>query len=119
MLTIIDIFSKYAWVIPLKNKTGNSITKAFESISRRPKNLWVDRGTEFYNSTFEKFLKDNNINMYSTNSKIKSSVAERFNRTILEKIFKKMNNKNIISIVSVMLYSNTITLFIQLLKKNQ
>ena len=63
------------------------------TITRKPKNVWVDRGHDFYNTTFEKFLKDNNINMYSTNSKLKSSVVERFNRTILEKIFKKMGNK--------------------------
>jgi hypothetical protein len=68
ILTVIDIFSKFAWAIPLKSKTGKEVTEAFETIfkHRVPENLWVDRGKEFYNSTLNTLLKKYNINIYST-----------------------------------------------------
>ena len=86
LLTIIDVFSKYAWVMPLKTKTGKDITKAFDHIiegsGRKPSRLWVDKGTEFYNRTFKKYLEQNNIHMYSTHNEGKAVVVERFNRTM-------------------------------------
>ena len=59
LLCVIDIFSKYAWVVPLKDKKGISIVKAFQSIlkqsnSRKPNKIWVDKGSEFYNASFKK-----------------------------------------------------------------
>ena len=58
LLSVIDIFSKYAWVIPLKDKKGITITNAFQKIldgsNRKPKKIWVDKGSEFYNSSFKK-----------------------------------------------------------------
>ena len=58
LLGVIDIFSKYAWVIPLKDKKGITITNAFQKIldgsNRKPKKIWVDKGSEFYNSSFKK-----------------------------------------------------------------
>ena len=65
----IDVFSKYAWVVPLKDKKGVSIVNAFEKIiskGRQPNKIWVDQGSEFYNNSFKNFLKMNNIEMYST-----------------------------------------------------
>ena len=63
LLCVIDIFSKYAWVIPLKDKKGISIVNAFQIISkesnRKPNKIWVDKGSEFYNSSFKKWFKDN------------------------------------------------------------
>ena len=60
LLCVIDIFSKYAWVVPLKDKKGISIVKAFQSIlkqsNRRPNKIWVDKGSEFYNAYFKKWL---------------------------------------------------------------
>ena len=47
LLNVIDVFSKYAWSIPLHDKTGKAIVKALDSIKERPRNLWVDRGGEF------------------------------------------------------------------------
>lgn len=86
LLTVIDVFSKYAWIMPLKNKTGKSITEAFTEIvagsKRKPDKLWVDKGTEFYNRTFRDWLKENEIDMYSTHNEGKAVVVERFNRTI-------------------------------------
>ena len=64
----IDIFSKYVWVVPLNDKKGTSIVKAFQKIiseGRKPNKIWVDQGSEFYNSSFKDFLKINNIEMYS------------------------------------------------------
>jgi hypothetical protein len=68
ILTCIDVFSKYAWAIPLKNKTGKSITVAFSQIfqhNRVPKKLQVDKGSEFYNATFKSLLNKHDILMYS------------------------------------------------------
>ena len=90
LLCFIDIFSKYACVVPLKNKKGVSIVKAFQSIlkqsNRKPNKIWVDKGSEFYNAYFKKWLRDNDIVMYSTHNEGKSVVAERFIRTLKSKI---------------------------------
>ena len=92
----IDIFSKYAWVVPLKDKKGISIVKIFQSIlkqsNRKPNKIWVDKGSEFYNAYFKKWLRDNDIAMYSTHNEGKSVVAERFIRTIKSKIYKYMTS---------------------------
>ena len=96
----IDLFGKYAWVVPLKDKKGTSIVNVFEKIlseGRKPNKIWVDQGSEFYNNSFKDFLKINNIEMYSTYNEGKSVVAERFIRTLKNKIFKHMTaiSKNI------------------------
>ena len=95
-LCVIDIFSKYAWVIPSKHKKGISIVNAFQKIlkesNRKPNKIWVDKGREFYNNSFKKWLQDNGIVMYSTNNKVKSVAAERFIRTIRNKIYKCMTS---------------------------
>ena len=93
LLCAIDIFSKYAWVAPLKDKKGVSIVNAFQKIiskGRKLNKIWVDQGSKFYNSSFKDFLKINNIEMYSTYNEGKSVVAERFIRTLKSKIFKHM-----------------------------
>ena len=81
LLCVNDIFSKYAWVVPLKNKKGITITNAFQKIldrsNRKPNKIWVDKGSEFYNSPFKKWLKDNDIEMYPIHNDGKSVVAER------------------------------------------
>ena len=100
LLCAIDLFSKYAWVVPIKDKKGTSIVNAFQKIiseGRKPNKIWVDQGSEFYNNTFKDFLKINNIEMYSTYNEGKSVVAERFIRTLKNKIFKHMRtiSKNV------------------------
>ena len=85
LLCAIDLFSKYAWVVPLKDKKGTSIVNAFQKIiseERKPNRIWVDRGKKFYNNSFKDFLKINNIEIYSTCNEGKSVVAERFIRTL-------------------------------------
>ena len=97
LLTCIDIFSKYSWVIPLKDKKGITIKNALEKIfnKRKPKFLWTDKGKEFYNKQVQDLLNDNNIKLYSTNnSEIKSAVVERFNRTFKNMMYKKFTENN-------------------------
>ena len=91
LLCVIDLFSRYAWAIPLKNKKGDSIVEGFKKIlkksDKKPDKIWVDHGGEFYNNKFKDFLK-NNIEMYSTNNEGKSVIAERFIKTLKNKIYK-------------------------------
>ena len=94
LLCVIDLYSKYAFVIPLKDKKEISIVNAFNKIikqsNKKPNKIWVDQGGEFYNNVFEKLLSDNNINMYSTYNEGKSVVAESFIRTLKNKLYKHM-----------------------------
>ena len=94
LLCAIDLFSKYAFVIPLKDKKGISIVNAFnkkiKQSNRKPNKIWVVQGGEFYNNVFEKWLSDNDIIMYSTYNEGKSVVAERLIRTLKNKLYKHM-----------------------------
>ena len=96
LLCVIHIFSKYAWVIPLKDKKGVTITNIFQKMlkesNRKPNEMSVDKGNEFYNSSFKKCLKDNNIEKYSINSEGESVVAKRFIRTLKTKIYQYMTS---------------------------
>ena len=91
-LYVIDIFSKYASIAPLKDKKGVSIVGAFQKVldksARKPNKIWVDKGSEFYNNSFQKWLEDNDIEMYWITNKGKSAVAKRFIRTLKTKIHK-------------------------------
>ena len=91
LLCAIDLFSKYAWVVPLKDKRGMSIVNAFQKIisKRKPNKIWVDQNGGFYNKFSKRFLKINNIEMYSTYIERKSAVAESFIRTVESKILSK------------------------------
>ena len=93
-LCIIDIFSKYAGVIPLKDKKGITLTNVFQKIlkesNRKPNKIWVDKGSEFYNSSFKKWLKDSDIEMYSIHNEGKSVAAETCIRSLKTKICKYM-----------------------------
>ena len=95
-LYVIDIFSRCAWVVPLKDKKGVSIVTAFQSIlkqsNRKPNKIWLDKGSKFYNASVKKWLQDNDIVMYSTHNEGKSVVAERFIRTLKSKIYKHMTS---------------------------
>ena len=94
LLCVIDGFSRYVWVVRLQVKKGSSIVNGFQSIfkkfNRKPSKIWVDHGSEFHNNVFKKFLKENNIEMYSTHNEGKSVVAERFIKTLKNKIYKHM-----------------------------
>ena len=101
----------------IKDKKGTSIVNAFKKIisegQRKPNKVWVDQGSEFYNQSFKHFLKINNIEIYSTYNEGKSVVAERFIRTLKNKISKRMTtiSKNVyIDVLNdiVNRYNNTV-----------
>ena len=92
LLCVIDIFSKYTWVIPFKDKKGITITNSFQKIldesNRKPKKIWVDKDREFYNRSMKSWLEKNAIGMYSTHNEGKSVVAERVITTLKNKFYK-------------------------------
>ena len=94
LLCVVGIYSKYAWVVPLKDKKSivNAFQKNLKESARKLHKIWVDKGSEFYNFHFEKWLKNNSIEMYSTHNEGKSVVAERFIRTIKNKCYKYMTS---------------------------
>ena len=96
LLCVIDMFSKYASVVPLKDKKdatiSNGFQKMFKESKRKASKIWADKGSEFYNSSFEKWLKTNDIEMYSIDNERKSVVVERFIRTLKTKIYKYMTS---------------------------
>ena len=81
LLTVIDVFSKYGWIIPLKNKTGASVANGlkliFKQDNRMPTRILTDKGKEFYNKIVKSLLEKDNILLYSTENEEKSSVVER------------------------------------------
>ena len=89
-LLCVDLYSKHAFVVPLKDQKGISIVNAFNKMikqsNRKPNKIWVDQGGEFYNNVFKKWFSDNDIIMYSTHNEGKSVVAERFIRTLKNKL---------------------------------
>ena len=124
LLTVIDIFTKYAWAIPLKNKSGLSITNGFKIVfsehpqggpePRKPEKLWVDRGSEFYNKTFKSLLKEYGTSKAASGIELYSTVfIKRFNRTLLHIINKPIcinGNGNWINILNdaVVTHNNNI-----------
>ena len=96
LLCVIHTFSKYDWVVPLKDKKGVSIVNAFQKLlddsKRKPNKIWVDKGSEFYSRSMKSWLQKNSIEMYLTNNEGKSVVTEIFIRTIKNKIYKYMTS---------------------------
>jgi hypothetical protein len=91
LLTIIDLFSRYAWAVPLKDKTGATITAAFRQVfaqGRQPQRLQTDDGREFENREFQNFLNLENIRFFTVKSQFKAAVVERFNRTLKAKMWR-------------------------------
>lgn len=116
ILCVIDVFSKFAWCRPLKNKSSSTALDAVKKIvsdsNRIPEKIWVDQGGEFYNKLFEAWNKSKGITMYSTYGDSKSVVAERFVRTIrtnIEREFTESKSKNWVAKISdlVKTYNNT------------
>ena len=95
LLCVIDIYSKYVWVVPLKDKKSVTIVNAFQKIlddsvelhsMRKPNKIWVDKWIDLYNRWIKSWLEKNDIEMYSTHDEGKSVAAERFIRTLKNKI---------------------------------
>ena len=116
LLLVIDTFSKYGWIKPLKNKKGETMVKAFKTIfeeGRTPGKLWTDKGTEFYNKNMNDLRKLYDIELYSTENEEKSSIAERWIRTMKEKMFKYFTDYNTNKYIDVLPdlvedYNNTV-----------
>lgn len=104
LLTCIDVFSKYAWAIPLKDKTGKSLVKAFGEIvrERKPLQLQTDKGSEFTNRRFQTFLKENQILFFTSFNEVKAAIVERFNRTLKTKMWRYFTAKNTLKYVDVL-----------------
>jgi len=105
---VIYIFSKFAWAVPTKTKSGSDVTAAMRSVlkqGREPRRLHVDQGKEFYNTTFNNLMEEYNNRLYSTFSNLKASICERFNRTLKTKMWKEFSlrgNYKWIDMVSVL-----------------
>ena len=97
LLTVVDVLSKYAWVRPIKRKTGAELLKAFESIvteGRRPQTLQTDKGKEFYNTTLQRWLKKEGIHHFSKLGDAKALIVERFNRTLKSRLYRYFTADN-------------------------
>ena len=95
---VIDVFSKYDWISPLKYKKTESVSLAFDEIfkkaKRKPVMLWTDKGSEFISKHFKDFLKKKKIKLYHTENEEKSSIVERWNRTMKNKMWKMFSANN-------------------------
>ena len=97
LLMVIDVFSKYGWIRGLKDKKTETVSEAFDDIferGRQPKMLWTDKGSEFISKHFKDFLKKKGIRLYHTENEEKSSVVERWNRTMKNKMWKMFSVNN-------------------------
>ena len=92
LLCVIDIYSKYALVIPLKDKKGITITNAFQRTlnesKHKPNKIWVEKGSKFYNRSMKSWLEKIDREMYSTHNEGKSVIAERLIRILKNTIYK-------------------------------
>ena len=105
LLTCIDVFSKSAWVVPLKNKMGKSLVNGFQSIldvGRSPKKLQTDEGTEFLSPHFQSFLKERKIHFFTTKSELMASVVEHFNCTLKTRMWKYFTSKNTLVYIHIL-----------------
>jgi len=107
ILCCIDVLSKYAWAVPLKDKTGATLIHAFQQIlnesGRQPEKIHSDRGSEFTNRKFQSFLKEKNIKLYHTyNTKIKASIVERFNRSLKQRMYRYFTLKGTLKYIDVL-----------------
>ena len=94
---MIDIFSRYGWVEPLKDKTANEIVKAFDKVlqeGRIPKRLRSDSAKDFTSEKFQKYVKSKKITHFVTHTEKQANYVERFIKTLKSKIFKYMVEKN-------------------------
>ena len=96
IFTNIDVFSKYTWSFPIKSKKISVIKPCFQKIfkERKPKFIWSDKESVFFSKEMLKFFEDNNVKIYNTNSKLKTVIIERFNRSLRELLMKEFVKNN-------------------------
>jgi transposase InsO family protein len=95
ILTCIDVFSRYAFAVPVKDKRGLTVSAAFGKIfaDRTPNMLQTDRGLEFLNAQVQEVFRKNNVHhYYSLNDDIKAALVERFNRTLKSRLYRYMTH---------------------------
>jgi len=106
LVTCIDVLSKQAWVLALKDKSADSLLEAFKKIlkmsNRQPEKIHADRGSEFINRKFQAFLKQKNIGFYHTNNETKASIVERFNRTFKQRMYRYFTWKGTLKYVDIL-----------------
>ena len=106
LLTCIDIYSKFAWVVPVKNKSSQEIARALDGIfkeGRKPSKIQSDKGREFLNHLVQQLLKHHGIDFFtSEDPQIKCAVVERFNRTIKGRIWKYFTKSRLFRYVDVL-----------------
>jgi hypothetical protein len=95
ILTVIDVLSKFAFAVPLKNKTPESVIAAFRTIfkNRKPRFLHTDKGMEFLANSVQSFFKNEGIHHYSTENETKASIVERWNRTLKGLMFRAFTHR--------------------------
>lgn len=104
LLTTIDVFTKYAYVVPLKNKKPNSVINALKEIfqSSKPQKLQTDKGKEFFNGAMKQFLRQQNVHHYASHGDTKCSVVERFHRTLKNKMYRVFTYRNSYKYIDVL-----------------
>ncbi len=97
ILTVIDMFSRYAWALPLKTKSPKDVKPAFEELfaqGRKPLKIQTDQGTEFESTTMREFFKSHGVEQFSVKSQFKAAMVERFNRTLKTKMWRYFTHNN-------------------------
>ena len=105
LLVCVDVFSKYTWVVPLKNKTGPSLVEAFKIIlssGRKPEKVMTDQGTEFFNRHFQALMKEEDVELYNTYNETKASIVERLIRTLKTKMWRYFTAKKTMRYIDVL-----------------
>ena len=105
ILTVIDVFSKLAWCVPLKNKSAASLVAAFTQLlsNGAPNTLQTDKGTEFLNRSLQKLLKEHGVHHFAThNEETKASIVERFNRTLKTRMWRYFTKTQSVRYVDVL-----------------
>lgn len=105
ILVIIDVFSRYAYATPMKNKSGRATLKAIQKIFKKggkPLKLFADKGKEFYNKHVKRYLKSNRILLYSTENETKASIVERFIKSLKTRLYKIFTARNSLNYTAIL-----------------
>ena len=103
LLMVLDLFSKYGWIVPLMDKKGETVTEAFKTIfkeGRKPQYLWTDKGKEYYNKNMKELLEKNGLALYSTENEEKSSVVKDGTAQLKPKCGSSLLSRVILSILT-------------------
>ena len=106
LLTVIDVFSKFAWVVPIPSKDAKAITGAFKQVltdakQRRPRRLKTDKGKELFNSDFQALMKRHDIQHFATERELKAAVVEWLNRTNKSRIWTYLSERGTVRWINV------------------